>query len=178
MADAYPSGYEEGFKAGESDSARMAAQRMREWEDAAQSRLSEAEEQLQRERARLASMADALELGLKHHLEMIEPLSFELAWAGWQCAFGELGGDRELLARIISGLVAEYRGKALVIEVSSADRESLPDHLDGVEVIVASALGAGECRVRTARGEVESSVAMRMDGIYRAMRAAMEGSTA
>lgn len=176
--DAYPNGYEEGFKAGEADANRMATQRMREWEDAAQSRLAEAERLLQQERARLAAMADALEQGLKQHMEMIEPLSFELAWMSWQRAFGEMTGDSERLARIVTGLVAECRGKALVIEVSQADRGSLPDHVDGVEVVVAPALGAGECRVRTARGELESSVTMRMDVAYQAMRAAAGGSAA
>ena len=84
----------------------------------------------------------------------------------------------ELLARIIAGLVTEYRGKALIVEVSQADRACLPDHVDGVEVVVTTALGAGECRVRTARGEVESSVAARMDAIYQAMRAAVGGDAA
>jgi flagellar biosynthesis/type III secretory pathway protein FliH len=173
--EAYRRGYEEGFSEGEADARRMADQRMRELEAAATQRFEEAQQAVERERQRLAGLADAMEHGLRQHATEIDATACELAVTGWQHAFGQAAEDRVLLQRVIQVLLDEHRAKALTVHISPEDRPLLPERIDGVELIEDNALRAGECRVNTAHGNVESSVQQRLRAISDAMVAATRG---
>lgn len=158
---AYRNGYVEGFEAGENDGLREAAQRMEKLEDDARLRLQE----LTTERERLVALIDGMADALPRHAASMEELAFEVALTSLSRAFGQLPGDQQLLQRLCAQVVEEFRVKAVRICVSIEDRSTLPEHIEGLEVIAESGLARGECRIVTGRGQVESSIAMRLSAI-------------
>jgi flagellar assembly protein FliH len=160
-AVAYRTGYAEGFEAGESDGRREAAQRIQALEDQAHHRLQE----LVTERERLVVLLEAMAEALPRHAASMEELAFEVALTSLSRAFGQLQDDRQLLQRLCTQVVEEFRTKAVRVCVSVDDRSALPEHIAGLEVIAESGLARGECRIVTERGQVESSIAMRLSTI-------------
>jgi flagellar biosynthesis/type III secretory pathway protein FliH len=160
-AIAYRAGYAEGFEAGESDGLREAAQRMQELEDEARRRLQE----LVTERERLVSLMEAMAEALSRHGSAMEELAFEVALISLSRAFGQLSDDRQLLQRLCTQVVEESHVKAVRVCVSVEDHSALPEQIKGLEVIAESGLARGECRIETGRGQVESSIAMRLSAI-------------
>lgn len=158
---AYRNGYAEGFEAGENDGLREAAQRMEKLEDDARLRLQE----LTAERERLVALIDGMADALPRHAASMEELAFEVALTSLSRAFGQLSGDQQLLQRLCAQVVEEFRVKAVRVCVSIEDRSTLPEHIEGLEVIAESGLARGECRIVTGRGQVESSIAMRLSAI-------------
>jgi len=161
----YRNGYAEGYEAGESDGLRDAARRMQELEEAARNRLQE----LADERDRLAALVEGVAGAVQRHNEAMETLAVEVALASLRHAFGEMQGDRPLVQRLCTRIVEEFRVNAMRVVVSAQDRSVLPEHLDGLEVVVEPGLTPGECRVVTGRGYVESSIGQRLKVIYEAM---------
>jgi flagellar biosynthesis/type III secretory pathway protein FliH len=164
-AEAYRSGYAEGYEAGESDGLRDATQRMQELEDSARTRVQE----LADERDRLATLVDGIAEAVHGHNEAMEALAIEVALASLTRAFGQMEGDRQLIQRLCAQMVDEFRVKAVRIAVSTQDRAVLPERLDDLEVVVEPGLGQGDCRVVTKRGQMESSIGQRLKAIYEAM---------
>jgi hypothetical protein len=171
MADAetFRSGYADGFEAGEQDGRRVAEEYRKTLEDDARRQLDAGLGELEHERERLAAFIGGLGDAVSRHDEDMRFLAFEIALASLGRAFGELPGDRPLLQRLCAGLIGEYRAKAERIHVSTADRAALPARIDGVDILVDGALADGECRLETAHGQVESSIAMRLRAIYDSM---------
>ena len=110
-------------------------------------------------------MADAF----SRHAASMEELAFEVALTSLFKAFGELSEDRPLLQRLCTQLVEEFRAKAVAICVSVEDRQLLPEHIEGLKVTAESGLALGQCRIVTERGQVESSIGMRLGAIFDAM---------
>lgn len=163
--ETYRSGYAEGYEAGESDGLRDAAQRMQELEDSARIRVQE----LADERDRLATLIDGIAEAVHSHHEAMEALAIEVALASLARAFGQMQGDRPWVQRLCAQVVDEFRVKAVRVAVSAQDRAALPEHLDGLEVIVEPGLVQGDCRVVTRRGQMESSIGQRLKAIYEVM---------
>lgn len=160
-AVAYRTGYAEGFEAGESDGLREAAQRMKALDDEANCRLRE----LATERERLVAVMEGMTEALPRHAAVMEELAFEVALTSLSRAFGRLSGDGQLLRRLCTQVVEEFRVKAVRVCVSIEDRSVLPEHIEGLEVLAESGLARGECRIVTERGQAESSIAMRLQAI-------------
>ena len=163
--EAYRNGYTEGFEAGESDGLREATQRMQELEEAARHHVQE----LAEERERLAVLIGGLADAVHNHGEAMEVLAIEVALASLARAFGQMQDDRQLVQRLCTQVVEEFRVKAARIAVSAQDRHVLPEHIDGLEVVVEPGLVPGDCRVVTERGQMESSIGMRLKAIYEVM---------
>jgi flagellar biosynthesis/type III secretory pathway protein FliH len=168
-AQAYRRGYAEGFQAGEEDGRREAEQYHQAWEQETRQRMEGEYQSLVQEREELSVLVSALNEQLRRYEESMEQAAFELALSSVAHAFGSMQGDDELLGRLCMQMAEQYRGKAVRLTVSSADRVHLPDHIEGLEVAVEHGLSPGECRIVTTRGYSESSVAVRLDAIYRAM---------
>jgi flagellar biosynthesis/type III secretory pathway protein FliH len=166
---AYRAGYAEGFEAGEGDGLREATERMRTLEDEVQLRARE----LTAERERLAALTDGMAEALLRHAASMEQLAFEVALTSLARAFGELPEDRQLLQRLCAQMVEEFRVKAVRICVSTADRPTLPELIEGLEVTAEGELARGECRIVTERGQAESSIAMRLGAIFDTMLEAL-----
>jgi flagellar biosynthesis/type III secretory pathway protein FliH len=164
-AEAYRSGYAEGYEAGESDGLRDASQRMQELEETARNRVQE----LADERERLTALIEGIVEAVHGHNEAMEALAIEVALASLARAFGQMQDDRELMQRLCTQVVEEFRVKAARIAVSAQDRPVLPEHIDGLEVVVEPGLAPGDCRVVTERGQMESSIGMRLKTIYEVM---------
>lgn len=164
-AEAYRLGYVEGYEAGESDGLRDAKQRMQKLEDAARDRLDE----LEGERERLSALIDGLGEAVNRHGDAMEALAFELALASLARAFGQMQDDGQLLRRLCARTAEEFRAKAVRLVVSAQDRSVLPEHIDGLEVEVGRGLTAGECLLETDRGQIESSIGLRLGAIHEAM---------
>jgi flagellar biosynthesis/type III secretory pathway protein FliH len=168
-AQAYRQGYAEGFQAGEEDGRREAEQYQQAWEQEKRQQIEGEYQSLVQEREAMSALIWALNEQLRRHEESMEHAAFELALSGLAHAFGSMQSDDELLGRLCMQMAEEYRGKAVQLTVSSIDREHLPDHIQGLEVAVEHGLSPGECRIVTTRGYAESSIAVRLDAIYRAM---------
>ncbi|MGC1548546.1 MAG: hypothetical protein WA777_08450 [Rhodanobacter sp.] len=176
-ATAYRDGYAEGFEAGEQDGRRDAEQRQQELEQELRLRLDDELQALTHARESLAALTAGLENALRGHNDAMQELAFEVALTSLSCAFGAMAGDGELLQRLCAQLVDEYRTKALRLGVAPSDLASLPEQIEGLDVVAETDLTAGHCRVLTARGHTESSIAMRLDAIYEAMRESLGLST-
>jgi len=168
-ASAYRDGYAEGFEAGEQDGRRDAAQRQQELEQELRLRLDDELQAMTHARESLAALTVGLESALRDHSDAMHELAFEVALTSLSRAFGSMAGDGELLQRLCAQLVDEYRTKALRLGVAPSDLALLPELIEGLEVVAETDLTAGHCRVLTARGHTESSIAMRLDAIYDAM---------
>lgn len=166
---AYRNGYAEGFEAGENDGLREATERTQRLEDDAHRRVQE----LAIERERLAALTDSMADALLSHAASMEELALEVALTSLSRAFGELPNDRQLLQRLCAQVVEEFRVRAVRVCVSIEDRPALPEHIEGLEVIAEGELVRGECRIVTERGQVESSVAMRLGAIFDTMLEAL-----
>lgn len=164
-AEAYRSGYAEGYEAGESDGLRDATQRMQELEDLARTRVQE----LADERDRMTTLIDGIADAVHSHNEAMEALAIEVALASLARAFGQMQGDRQLVQRLCAQVVDEFRVKAVRVAVSAQDRAALPERLEDLEVVVEPGLDQGDCRVVTKRGQMESSIGQRLKTIYEAM---------
>jgi flagellar biosynthesis/type III secretory pathway protein FliH len=164
-AEAYRLAYVEGYEAGESDGLRDAKQRMQKLEEAARDRL----DALEGERERLSVIIEGLGDAARRHGETMETQAFEVALTSLAHAFGKLQEDGKLLHRLCAKMADEYRAKALRLVVSVQDRSLLPEHIDGLEVDTERGLAAGECRLMTDRGHIESSFGQRLGAIYEAM---------
>jgi flagellar biosynthesis/type III secretory pathway protein FliH len=168
-AQAYRQGYAEGFQAGEEDGRREAEQFQQAWEEETKKALEEEYRGLVQERENLAALVAGLNEQLHNQSQAMEQLAFELALASLSHAFGSMHGDGELLQRLCQQLAEEYRGRVVKLEVSAADHAQLPEHIDGLDVVAEHGLSQGECRIVTARGYAESSIAARLDAIHAAM---------
>ncbi|GGA15755.1 hypothetical protein [Dyella caseinilytica] len=168
-AQAYRQGYAEGFQAGEQDGRREAEHYQQSWEQDIKQGLEEEYRALVQERENLAVLVTSLNEQLHTQGEAMEQLAFELALASLARAFGLAQGDGELLQRLCQQMADEYRGKVVRLEVSAADRAHLPEQIDGLEIHVEHGLLHGECRIVTARGYAESSIASRLDAIHHSM---------
>lgn len=166
---AYRTGYAEGFEAGESDGLREATERMQSLEDELQFRVQE----LTAERERLAALTDGMAEALLRHAASMEELAFEVALTSLSRAFGRLSDDRQLLQRLCTQVAEEFRAKAVRVCVSMEDFADLPAHIDGLQVSAEGELARGECRIVTERGQVESSIAMRLSAIFDTMLEAL-----
>ena len=164
-AEAYRLAYVEGYEAGESDGLRDAKQRMQKLEEAARDRL----DALEGERERLSVIIEGLGDAARRHGETMETQAFEVALASLTHAFGKLQEDGKLLHRLCTKMADEYRAKAVRLVVSVQDRSLLPEHIDGLEVDTERGLAAGECRLATDSGQIESSIALRLGAIHEAM---------
>ncbi|MEO7065598.1 MAG: FliH/SctL family protein [Rhodanobacter sp.] len=164
-AEAYRSGYAEGYEAGEGDGLRDANQRMRELENDARSYLNELEGKRERAAVFVAGLHDAMH----RHEEVMEAQAYEVALASLALGFGQLQDDHSLLRRLCQQVAEEFRTKAIRLVVSVDDRPNLPDHIDNLEVVADPALAQGSCRVVTGSGYAESSIGMRVAAIYEAM---------
>lgn len=170
----YRQGYAEGFQAGEEDGRREAGQYQQAWEEETRKGIEEHYLAAQREREQLAALVQSLQAQLQAQQAAMEQQAFELALQSLSHAFGSKHDDGELLRRLCRQLSEEYRGKVVTLQVAAADRACLPDHLDGLEIAVEHALSGGECRIVTARGYADSSIALRLQAIYEAMLEALE----
>jgi len=170
---AYRTGYEEGFAAGESDARRLAEQQLSELENAARERIAQIEQALAQQHEQLTTLSASLSDAWQQQLDNVQSLAFELALRGLQYAFGAQQGDRVLLQRVCAALVDDYRDKAIRLGVSPADRPLLPAQLAGVDIEEVASLAPGACCLYTARGAIESSVSVRLDAIYQAMLASL-----
>lgn len=169
-SEAYRKGYAEGFEAGESDGLRDINQRMHELQETARERLLE----LTDERDRLSALTAGLAKALHDHAEAVESLAVEVALASLARAFGHMHEDGQLLQRLCTRMVEEFRVKAVRVAVSTQDRPLLPQQIDGLEVVVEAGLVQGDCRVVTARGQMESSIGLRLRSIYEVMIESLE----
>jgi flagellar biosynthesis/type III secretory pathway protein FliH len=172
-AQAYRQGYAEGFQAGEEDGRREAEQYQQAWEEETRKALDEECRTLVQERENLAALVAGLNEQLHGQSQAMEQLAFELALASLSRAFGSMHGDNQLLQRLCQQMAEEYRGKVVKLEVSAVDRARLPEQIDGLEIAVEHGLSQGECRIVTARGYAESSIAARLDAIHDAMLEAL-----
>lgn len=172
-AQAYRQGYGEGFEAGEQDGRREAEQFQQAWETETRRHMEEQEQALVHEREALAALAAGLQQQLQAQHEEMEQLAFELALQSLSHTFGTMQGDGETLRRLCQQMAEAYRGKAMRLEVSAGDRAHLPEHLEGLDISVEHALAPGECRIVTARGYAQSSIATRMHAIYQSMLEAL-----
>jgi flagellar biosynthesis/type III secretory pathway protein FliH len=168
-AQGYRQGYAEGFQAGEEDGRREAEQFQQAWEEETKKALEEEYRGLVQERENLAALVAGLNAQLSNQNQAMEQLAFELALASLSHAFGSMHGDGELLRRLCQQMAEEYRGRVVKLEVSAADHALLPEQIDGLEVVAEHGLSQGECRIVTARGYAESSIATRLDAIHAAM---------
>jgi flagellar biosynthesis/type III secretory pathway protein FliH len=171
-AQAYRQGYAEGFQAGEQDGRREAEAYQQAWEEETQKHLQEALQSAVRERERLAALAAGLDEQLRMHAAAMEQLAFDMALRGLSHAFGSMREDGESIRRLCRQMAAEYRGRAMRLEVAPADRDALPDSIDGLEVVLEHALPAGTCRIVTGRGYAESSLEAREQAVLEAIREA------
>lgn len=167
--DAYRLAYAEGFKAGEQDGRREAAQFQDTWERETRQHLESEILAVATEKEDLTRLHNGLIEAIRNHAESMQTLAFEIALASMANAFGAMDGDGELFRRLCAQLAEEYRTKAIRLVVSQSDRSSLPDHFEGLDVGAASDLNPGECRIEMARGHAESSVATRIEAVYSAM---------
>jgi len=167
--DAYRLAYAEGFKAGEQDGRREAAQFQKTWERETRQHLEDEILSVATEKENLTRLHDGLVEAMHNQVESMQTLAFEIALASMARAFGAMQDDGELLRRLCAQVTEEYRAKAIRLVVSQADRTRLPDRLEGLDVGVVSDLNPGECRIEMARGQAESSVATRIETIYDAM---------
>lgn len=172
-AQAYRQGYAEGFQAGEEDGRREAEQFQHAWEEETRKAMEEEYRGLVQERENLAALVAGMNEQLQSHNQSMEQLAFEVALAGLSHAFGSIHGDQELLQRLCQQMAEEYRGKVVRLEVSTSDRAHLPEQIDGLEVVAEHGLSQGECRIVTARGYAESSIAARLNAMHEAMLEAL-----
>jgi flagellar biosynthesis/type III secretory pathway protein FliH len=172
-AQGYRQGYAEGFQAGEEDGRREAEQYQQAWEQETRQRLDEEWQSLVREKENLAALAASLGEQLHTQRAEMEHLAFELALTSLSQAFSSGQEDGELLRRLCLQMAEAYRGKAVQLEVSAADRAQFPEQLEGLDVVVDYGLSSGECRIVTERGCAESSIATRLDAIHGAMLEAL-----
>jgi len=172
-AEAYRHGYAEGFEAGEQDGKREATRFHEAWESETRQRMEDEAAAVAKEREALAQLCEGLNAALRDQAEAMEELAFEVALAGMARAFGAMQGDGELLRRLCTQMVEEYRMRAEKLLVSPLDRARLPDNIGGLVVHIEPDLRAGECRIEMARGLVESSIGARLEAIHDATREAL-----
>jgi flagellar biosynthesis/type III secretory pathway protein FliH len=170
---AYRDGYAEGFKAGEEDGRREAEQFQQAWEAQTRQRLEEEQQQWLQQREQLAALTASMQEQLRAHGEGMEELAFELALSSLAKLAGSMQADSELMQRLCRKMAEDYRGRAVKLEVSPADAALLPERIEGLDVVVEHGLVAGQCRLVTERGYVDTSLAQRMAGIYGAMLEAL-----
>jgi len=170
---AYRDGYAEGFKAGEEDGRREAEQFHQAWEEDTRQRLEQELQALTDEREQLSRLVANLNEQLRAHGDEMEHLAFELALNSLSRVAGSMQEDGELIRRICTQMAESYRGKGLKLEVSPADREHLPERVEGLEVVADHGLSAGHCRIATERGYAETSLADRLSAVYGAMLEAL-----
>lgn len=166
---AYREAYAEGFKAGEEDGRREAEQFHQTWEEETRKRMEQELQALKDEREQLATLVANLNEQLHAHGDAMEQLAFELALSSLAQVIGSMQEDGELIRRLCAQMAEAYRGKAVKLEVSPADRLHLPESIEGLEVVAEHALSAGQCRIVTERGYAESAIADRLAAIYGAM---------
>lgn len=164
--EGYRKGYAEGFEAGEVDGLQEARLRMQVMEE----EVLRCRDELTLERERLHRLADGMGEALERHEQETTSMAYELALISLSQAFGQLQEDRQLLHRLCAQVAEEFRAKAMRLAVSPDDRGFLPGAIGGLDLVDDPSLSQGACRVLTERGQVESSIDMRLASIYRAMR--------
>ena len=165
----YRDGYAEGFEAGEADGRKDAQQRMQILEGEACQQSEAIRQGLASERGRLSALVNGLAMALQGHERAMEELAFEVALASLARALGQMSEDGQLMQRLCAQMTEEFRTKAIRLCVSTTDRPTLPDQLDGLEILADPAMAQGECSVVTERGQLKSSIAMRLGVIHEAM---------
>jgi flagellar biosynthesis/type III secretory pathway protein FliH len=168
-ARAYRDGYTEGFEAGERDGRREAERLQQTWELESRQCMERELQALARERMALSTLLTSIDEQLRSHVVGMEQSAYELALASIEHILGISAKEKILVRRLCERMAEDYRGKATQLAVSASDRDSLPDHLEGLDVAVDHDLNAGECRITTHRGHVESSIGIRIGAIYRSM---------
>lgn len=172
-AAAFRKGYADGFEAGEQDAAQALAQCKADL--VADAELSAQREQAhwQARHAQLDELLQGLSDAAQTHEQAMHELAFELAATTLQQVFTSDDGDRRLIARLCERLAQERRGRAVHIEVSALDRAMLPERVNGLVVVEAAELAAGQCRLVGPYGTTESSIEHRLSAIFDAMRQAL-----
>jgi flagellar biosynthesis/type III secretory pathway protein FliH len=165
---AYRDGYADGFAAGQSDGLRDAEQRMVKLEVEAQRQADEARASLLDETERLATLSSGIRGALDRHASDVEALSTELAFMALTRALSELEGDRTLVVRLCTSLLEEYQVSVRELFVSADEVDLVNGQIEGVQVTADAALVSGECRIRTSRGDVRTSVEQRLEALYHA----------
>ena len=169
VALGYRKGYAEGFEAGEEDGRRDAERYQQAWEQDTRLHLDEERAAVADERSRLATMVAGIEAQWQQQIVALEESSFAIALRSLAEMFGTMPSDGDVLRRLCAKLVDDYRTRALQLAVSPQDRALLPAQIEGLEVIEEAELTAGVCRLVTARGDIETSIRLRLDAIHGAM---------
>ncbi|HEX7814757.1 hypothetical protein [Dyella sp.] len=172
---AFRKGYAEGFEAGEQDAAAEYTRRESDLQKRAADALQAQEAAWEAKHARLDNLLGQLADSVKLHANAMHELAFELAALTLQEVFTTSDADRSLMLRVCERLAQERRGQGAHLEVSVVDRAWLPERIDGLVVSESITLSAGECRLVGEYGVSETSIAMRLDAVFAAMRTALAG---
>jgi flagellar biosynthesis/type III secretory pathway protein FliH len=172
-AAAYRKGYGEGFEAGEQDGLRDMELRRLELESQASDALESKLRVLAEKEGRLDALTRGMEDVLQRHEQGMLELAFELAWRSLYHLFSATDDDRTVLARLCERMASDHRGEGRHMAVSPDDRALLPERVGGLDVVEASDLPPGVCRIVGEHGDTESSVQIRLAAIYESMLGAL-----
>ena len=171
----FSDGYREGFEAGEADGLREAEVRFAKLETELRDRHEKAEALLLDERNRWSELAASLASAELARAAVMQEDTFEMALLALAAVLGEGMGEGELLARLVTRVIDEYRSDALCLQVAEADLALLPAQINGVRIEAGAGMLPGSCALMTARGRIETSIKERLDTVHRAMLKALEG---
>jgi flagellar biosynthesis/type III secretory pathway protein FliH len=138
----------------------------------------QAAEALERQAAAGRAAIAALEAGVERKLEDVERFAVAVAFEACASVLGDAAHDSGQVAAVVRRLLADASESALLrVQLSAADFETVQSavradphsrhHLLAFEVD--PALGSGACRVVSAHGQLETSLAVQLDVIRQSL---------
>lgn len=172
-AAAFSDGYRDGYQAGEADALRDGQAKFAKLEAELRDRQEAIEAAWRADSERLTAFAQSVAKQEAARVAEIDASAFEVALLALTAAFEEHAEDRTWVHRAITKVAKDFHADALVLQVAEGDRALLPDDVDGLKIELKPGLAQGSCVLVTRRGQVENSIAERLEIIHRCMLAAL-----
>lgn len=124
---------------------------------------------LEQARRRMLASADGLQAALAPWSEACELMSVEVAYAAVVRLLGDRAADKSLMASLCHAIVREYGHPPATLRISEEDFVDLDEHLIEIPVEVDRRLRPGQCVIDTARGQLETGLDVRLEGLSKAL---------
>ena len=131
-------------------------------------------DELECERAALRELAKGVAHAVQEHADRAEELAAEVAFAAVTRLLGQ-GMDRsELLLAMCSEIVREFGHPAASLRVGERDYALLGSSELGVPLVLDRRLEPGQCVLESPRGQFDSGLDVRLEGLKQALLAALD----
>lgn len=128
---------------------------------------------LKAEEERLRNLFSGIAQSLSDCAIESETMAIEVAYAAVVRLLGEKSVDRSLMTDLCRTVIKDYGHPPATLRVSDADLALVDAAALGIAVEADRRLAPGQCVVETARGQFESGLDVRLEGLRKALMASL-----